>query len=64
MQRPLPGASCASTTSAMKNSVSEPMKANPTISLMDEMALCSMIMLPPKEYPSATGNFRAYTFPV
>jgi hypothetical protein len=29
VKRPLPGTSCASTTSAMKNSVSAPMKVNP-----------------------------------
>jgi hypothetical protein len=48
----------------MKNSVSAPMKVNPTISLIDEIALCSMIVLPPKAFPFPTGNFTAYTFPV
>jgi len=63
---PLPGTSCASTTSAMKNSVSvsAPMKVNPMISLMDEIALCSMIVLPPRAFQSTTSNFTAYTFPI
>ena len=48
----------------MKNSVSAPMKVNPAISLMDEIARCSMIVLPPKAFPSTTTNFKAYTFPL
>jgi hypothetical protein len=37
--------SCSSTISAKKKSVSVPMKLNPTISLRDEIALCSMTVI-------------------